>query len=194
MELGGESRRQEGVSTAVEEVAMNDKEKKTKPAEVHVSTSPGSGVAPRSTPSEVFRPFELSEWLDQFPLLFTRTWPSMLNQMTSMVDTMRVEEFVKDGTWVLRAELPGMDPDTDIDVNVVGDRLTIHAEREQKSETEDADGYRSEFHYGSFDRSMTLPAGARAGEVSASYEDGVLEVRLPIETIEQTKIPVARKR
>jgi HSP20 family protein len=172
---------------------MNDKEKKTQSPVIHTSTTPASGMATRSQPTNLFHPFELGDWLDQFPVLFPRSWPRVLNQMTSTIETMRVEEFVKDGTWVLRAELPGIDPDTDIEVKVVGDRLTIHAEREQKSETDDANGYRSEFHYGSFDRSLTLPTGARADEISASYEDGVLEVRLPIQTVTETKVPVARK-
>ena len=70
----------------------------------------------------------------------------------------RVEDFFRDGTYVIRAELPGIDPDKDLDVQVVGGVLTISAERRQ----EVTDSRRSEFHYGTFSRSVTSQPKARA--------------------------------
>jgi HSP20 family protein len=53
--------------------------------------------------------------------------------------------------------------------------------REDRTE-KSADGtYRSEFHYGSFQRSLTLPPGAMTGNVTATYTDGILEVRVPVD-------------
>lgn len=52
----------------------------------------------------------------------------------------------------------------------------------------------SEFHYGSFTRTLQLPAGATDDDVQATYADGILEVRVPIDTAEaeKKKIPVQR--
>ena len=77
---------------------------------------------------------------------------------------------------MIRAELPGLDPEKDIEVSVDGRSLTIHAERRQ----EDNEPYRSEFRYGSLTRSVMLPAEVDATDVTARYVKGVLEVSLPV--------------
>ena len=88
----------------------------------------------------------------------------------------RVEEMARDGRYVIRAELPGLDPDRDIEVTVEGRTLTIHAERRQ----EDSGPHRSEFRYGSLTRLVRLPARVDATDVTARYERGVLEVSVPM--------------
>jgi HSP20 family protein len=92
---------------------------------------------------------------------------------------MKVEEFVEDGTCVIRAELPGIDPDKDVDLTVADGVLHLTATREERSEEERPEGYRTEFHYGSLRRSIRLPEGASADDITASYADGILEVRVP---------------
>lgn len=89
----------------------------------------------------------------------------------------RVEDFVEDGAYVLRAEMPGIDPEKDLDLSVEGDVLTIRGERTEEEKTKN----RHEFHYGSFARSLALPQGARADELKATYADGVLEIRVPMD-------------
>ena len=89
---------------------------------------------------------------------------------------MRVEDYVKDGHYVVRAELPGVDPEKDIEVTVSKGVLTISATRHEESEGK----HRSEFHYGTFARSVTLPAGADEDHIRASYDHGVLEVAVSI--------------
>ena len=108
---------------------------------------------------------------------------------------MRVEQFQSEGDVVVRAELPGVDPEDDIDVSVIGDRLTISARRQKKEESETDEGFRSEFHYGSFRRTMGLPPGVDADDVKANYDDGILEVRVPIddEVASKTKVPIGHK-
>jgi len=73
--------------------------------------------------------------------------------------------------------------------------LTITAERrEEMTEGEQGKaGYRSEFHYGSFRRHITLPTGAGAGDIKARYDKGVLEVRVPVAqaSAEPTKVPIS---
>jgi HSP20 family protein len=85
---------------------------------------------------------------------------------------MRVEDFVRDGSYVIRAELPGIDPEKDVEVTVANGLLTIKAERRE----EITDKHHSEFHYGTFSRSVTLPAGADEEHVTAVYGHGILEV------------------
>lgn len=109
---------------------------------------------------------------------------------------MRLEEYLEDDTCVIRAELPGIDPEKDVDISVVDGVLHLRAEREERSEEKRADGYRSEFHYGHLSRSIRLPEGATVGDVTASYKDGILEVRVPAPKAAaaptETKIPVVR--
>jgi HSP20 family protein len=108
---------------------------------------------------------------------------------------LRVEEYREGNSLVVKAEVPGIDPETDVDVSVTDNVLTIDARREEKAEHKDKDGYRSEFRYGTFSRSVSLPPGARQEDVQASYTDGVLEVRIPVpEQPEPSsrRIPVSR--
>jgi HSP20 family protein len=95
------------------------------------------------------------------------------------MSSIRVEQFVDGNTLVVRAEVPGIDPEKDVDVSVADGMLHIKAEREEKSEQKSKNGYRSEFRYGSFTRTIALPPGAREEDITASYKDGVLEVRAP---------------
>ncbi|MBT2595109.1 Hsp20/alpha crystallin family protein [Arthrobacter sp. ISL-72] len=95
------------------------------------------------------------------------------------MSSMRVEQFMDGNALVVRAEVPGLDPEKDVDVSVADGMLHIKTEREEKSEHKGKTGYRSEFRYGSFSRSVALPPGAREEDVTATYKDGVLEVRAP---------------
>jgi predicted unusual protein kinase regulating ubiquinone biosynthesis (AarF/ABC1/UbiB family)/HSP20 family molecular chaperone IbpA len=100
----------------------------------------------------------------------------------------RLEEAIRDNRYVIRAELPGLDPENDIEVTTDGRILTIRAERRER-----ADGvYRSEFRYGSLVRAVRLPASVDAADVTARYDNGVLEVSVPAREVRRTgaRIPV----
>ena len=101
----------------------------------------------------------------------------------------RVEESIRDDRYVIRAELPGLDPENDIEVTVDGRILTIRAERRQQ----DNGPYRSEFRYGSLTRAVRLPARVDATDVTARYDKGVLEISIPVGAVkpEGTRIPIA---
>ena len=73
---------------------------------------------------------------------------------------MRVEEYVDGEECVIRAELPGIDPRKDIDLTVTDGVLHLSAKREERTEEERPDGYRSEFRYGHLTRNLRLPEGA----------------------------------
>lgn len=108
----------------------------------------------------------------------------------------RVEDFVENGSYVLRAEAPGLDPDTDVEVTVQGDVLTRSGERRKEKDRNHQEFHynHQEFHYGSFRRSVTLPTGADLDAVEASCTDGVLEVRVPMAAAETgaRTVPVKR--
>jgi len=89
-----------------------------------------------------------------------------------------LEMYEKPDKFVVRVELPGMKKE-EIDVHVVGDTLTISGERKVSTEVKDEEYRRCELCYGSFSRSITLPAGVNAAKVDASFENGVLEITLP---------------
>ena len=93
---------------------------------------------------------ELSEVFTEFP-----TWADL----PLIVDTqpMRLEDEMEDGHYVVRAEIPGIDPAKDVDITVRDGRMTIKAERTEKKEAKG----RSEFRYGSFVRSVMLPTGGQ---------------------------------
>ncbi|BDT91553.1 hypothetical protein IFM12275_15290 [Nocardia sputorum] len=88
----------------------------------------------------------------------------------------RVEGRLEKGQYILRAELPGVDPAKDVDISVRDGQLTIKAERAERKE----EGTRSEFHYGSFYRSIPLPVGATENAIEATYSDGILTVTVPV--------------
>jgi HSP20 family molecular chaperone IbpA len=89
---------------------------------------------------------------------------------------MRCEEYGEPGRVVVRAELPGIDPEKDVEVTVEHGVLRIQAHRRE----EHKDRRRSEFFYGEMVRTMVLPPGTDEGAVTATYRDGILEVVVPV--------------
>jgi HSP20 family protein len=81
----------------------------------------------------------------------------------------------------MRVEIPGMTPD-EIEVEVKDDILTISGEHEETKEEQDDEGrvIKTERHFGSFSRSMPLPAGVSADDITKTSKDGVLEVTIPV--------------
>jgi HSP20 family protein len=112
----------------------------------------------------------LTEWFDS-------AWPFGEHNMV------RIEESMKGGKYTIRAELPGFDPSKGISVTADAGLLTIAAEREARTEEKG----RSEFRYGSFSRTVTLPRGADASNITAKYADGILEITVPYEEAKEGK-------
>jgi HSP20 family protein len=104
---------------------------------------------------------------------------------------MRIEEFLDGDTLVVRAELPGIDPDKDVELTITEGVLQMRARREEKSEHKSKDSYHSEFRYGSFVRSFRLPEGTKEEDVQASYRDGILEIRLPVSEMKSATTRIA---
>ncbi len=126
-----------------------------------------STVALRRQPSSLFP--ELSELFAGFPA-FAGLRPVLDTRV------MRLEDEMKDGRYVVRAEMPGVDPAEDVDITVRDGQLSIKVERTEKK---DFDG-RSEFSYGSFVRTVSLPAGADEDNIEATYDKGILTVSVAV--------------
>ncbi len=93
--------------------------------------------------------------------------------------TMRIEEFRENGTLVVRAELPGIDPDKDVEVTVSDGMLHIEAERRAEQKRQEKGYLRQELHYGSLSRTLPLPDGVTESDIKATYKAGILEIRVP---------------
>jgi len=122
------------------------------------------------------------------------TWPPRWMELFDDDSFIRVEEVREDGALVIRAELPGVDPEKDVEIVVENGVLTLHGERREESEDKRRHRRRSEFRYGSFSRTIPLPVGATEEDVKATYENGILEVRVPVDgqKAEAKKVPITR--
>lgn len=120
------------------------------------------------------RPFlDLFDWMDS-PMTVFRPFSGQ---------SMRMEDYVRDGHYIVRAEMPGIDPEREVDISVNEGILTIRAERHE----EEVDKTHSEFRYGVFTRRVVLPAGADEDRIQASYDKGILEVDVNLKEKEAKK-------
>lgn len=141
-------------------------------------------------PSWMDRMFD--EWVKAFPpaLNFGLRWPFHPDEM------IRVDEFRDGDVHVVRADLPGIDPDKDVEITVDQGLLHIAAERRLEKDFTDMGMRRHEIRYGSLTRSLPLPAGATPADIEATYRDGILEIRVPVVrpavTAEPTRVSVTK--
>jgi len=84
----------------------------------------------------------------------------------------------EDERFVLRADLPGVEEES-INVELQDNVLTISGERAPEHRAQDGGYQRLERAWGAFSRSLTLPAGIDPESIEASFNNGVLEVRVP---------------
>ena len=96
----------------------------------------------------------------------------------------------KDEEFLVSASIPGINPD-ELEITYAGNTLTIKGESKGEEEKEQGRYHLRERHCGSFARSITLPTSVNAERIEASYEAGVLKLRLPkSEEVKQKRIPV----
>ncbi len=116
---------------------------------------------------------EMTQVQSQLNRLVDQVWGGRQESWLPAVDV-----FDKNDAVVLKAELPGMDPD-DIQIEVDDNVLTIKGERKFEEEVEEERYYRVERRFGSFQRSLALPQGVQADKIQANYEDGILTITVP---------------
>jgi HSP20 family protein len=150
----------------------------------------GSSTTGMSPFSRLDRMFD--EWMRTLP---THRAQGMPWEMRGE-DVIGVDEYRDGDTQVIRAELAGIDPDKDVELTVTDGMLRIDAERRVEKDTEDKGYTRHELRYGRFTRSLPIPDGVSPDDITATYKDGILEVRVPMPQppAEQapTKIAIAK--
>lgn len=159
-------------------MAKNDKGKEVavKKGEVAEKEAPGRAVSPLSMWER-----EIERLLDEFPRwrrpFFREMEPFRLSRELH-IQPPTVDMYEDKGDIVVKAELPGMGKD-EIEVTLRDSSLTIKGEKKKEEKVKEKDYYRCEREYGSFLRTVALPAEVKAEGVKAAFKDGVLEVRLP---------------
>lgn len=94
---------------------------------------------------------------------------------------------------VVKASLPGFKPE-EVDISITGDTLTIKGEHTEEKEAKDEDYFYKERRYGSFSRSLPIPAQIKSDKAEAVFEDGVLTLTLPkAEEVKPKQIKVKAK-
>jgi HSP20 family protein len=116
---------------------------------------------------------ELSSWHRDIDDLFDRFFGRSQTSLDGYVP--RIETYRKDNEYVVRLDLPGVDPKY-VQVHAESNVLTICGERKTEEKGQDY----QETSYGKFDRTVTLPQGVETDKISARCEHGVLEIRVPV--------------
>lgn len=117
---------------------------------------------------------ELSELRSRFDRMFDELANGREHAWTPAIDVAR-----ENGNLVVRADIPGIKPE-EVKVEVEDDILTVSGEHEEHREEEKKHYVRRERRYGSFSRSMGLPAGVDPKQIVATTKDGVVEVTIPL--------------
>lgn len=99
-----------------------------------------------------------------------RMWEGVAEPAVEVSDT-------KDAV-IVKAQVPGMDKDA-IQVSITENSLTLKGEMKEEEKKEDKNYHRREFRYGSFARTIPLPAAVQGDKASAQLKDGVLEITIP---------------
>ena len=111
---------------------------------------------------------------------FTPWWPERWLRTEPMeMNAPSVDVYVEKDDIVIKAELAGMEKD-DIQVNLSNHLLTLKGEKKREEKIKEEDYFCSERAYGSFLRTLELPAEVQGEQVKASFKNGVLEIRLPV--------------
>jgi len=122
-----------------------------------------------------WEPFaELGELRSRLDRMFGELGDVREGKWTPAIDVVR-----DNGNLVIRADVPGIKPE-EVKIEVEDDILTVSGEHEERKEEKDKDYLRRERRYGSFHRSMALPAGVDAKKIKAKTHDGVVEVTIPL--------------
>lgn len=101
-----------------------------------------------------------------------------------------LESYLEKGKLVIRLDLPGIDPEN-VEIIAAGDHLTIRGRRERAQDEQGKDFFHREVCYGSFERSVRMPAGVKSEDVKASYKNGVLELTVQVpEQAASRKVPI----
>ena len=153
-------------------------------------------LIPRKSRTPVRSPQNLSSWMERF---FEEPWVGFsesrqLHEVFHGVTVPAVNISEDEKTFTVSCELPGLE-EKDIDVQVMGNQLTISGERRFEDEKKEKEFHRVEHQYGSFSRTVTLPTALRFDQADAAYQNGILTIDFPkVEPTPSSKIEVKAKK
>jgi len=120
-----------------------------------------------------------ARWMERFEELFSDMWPPFWPTLRFPEElAFKVDVYEEGGSIVVKAELPGVKKE-EIEVHLTDETLTISGKKEKEEKVERKDYRRVERASGVFTRTITLPAEVEPEKVTASFKDGVLEIRAP---------------
>lgn len=164
-----------------------DKESKTQATELQKR---------KGEPQQAVTPFgfmrRLTEDMDElfknfqgfrFPSFFGKEFSPFLKEFEDVDWVPKVEILRHNGDFTVRAELPGLTKD-DVKVELTDNVLTLSGERKEEKEEKREGYYRTERSYGSFYRLIPLPEGANMDKATATFNNGLLEVKLQVPKLE----------
>src|SRR5258707_1278637 len=131
------------------------------------------------SPTDLFRanPFSLFRRMTtELDRLASSDTSSRGNQPTTWMPAIEVEQ--REGNYMIRAELPGLRPDQ-VNVEITDEAIVISGERTEERDVDRSGVHVTELRYGQFYRSIPLPEGAKPDQVTARFENGVLEITVP---------------
>lgn len=99
-----------------------------------------------------------------------------------------VEVYVTDKDVMLNAELPGIDP-KDVNVEISEDSVILSGETKQEKEIHEDTYYSSERMFGQFRRVVPLPSPIKEQEVKATFKNGLLTLKMPLQEAPKRKLP-----
>ncbi|NLC70531.1 MAG: Hsp20/alpha crystallin family protein [Desulfuromonadaceae bacterium] len=123
---------------------------------------------------------EMEKWFDSVldRRFFPPTWFPRSRFFEEAGVSPSVDIFEDGDELVVKAEVPGMKKE-EIDISISGDCITISGEKKTEDKVEKKNYYRYERSFGSFHRRFPLPVETRIDEARATFQDGILEIRLP---------------
>lgn len=152
------------------------------------ATAPAKTSETKPRPADFF-----SAMQEEMARLFDERWPAgawsrLMTRLPAAGGEWapKADIFERNGDIVIKAELPGVAKE-DVDVSVEQDSLVIKGERKAEKEVKEESYYRMERSFGSFYRRLPIPEGVSADQISATYADGVLEVRIPKPAAEKSR-------
>ncbi|MFQ6122532.1 MAG: Hsp20/alpha crystallin family protein [Dehalococcoidales bacterium] len=144
-----------------------------------------------------WRPFRELEELERLLETPFAGWPFRVWRRRPIEEiswTPALDMYEKEDSFTVRMELPGVKQE-DVDISITGDTLTVRGEYKPPAEVKEEEYQYCEMCYGSFSRSITMPAAVDADKIEATFENGILEIHLPkAKAIKPAKIKIKGKK
>lgn len=117
---------------------------------------------------------ELSEWRSRLDRMFDEGPDGRGHPWTPAIDVLREDDHL-----LMRADLPGIKPE-EVKIEFKDDMITVSGEHHETKEAKEHNYVRRERRYGSFSRSVSLPAGVDPKKIQAVTRDGIIELTIPL--------------